>query len=213
MRVALPCRVIPVIYFFYFGFNFRMMGSMPSKPRSKGVAVFKIVFALCLGYVEITLRDHGLAPLTNAQAIGYDIWGAAVYCFCIWAIISGIRTLMVKAPAAANAEEQKIIDQGQAGDEVRFTREQLDTMRGLTIEKLRTVEASKQAVIVKGAHEGKTIATEAVLRRLEAAKAAYQGADRAAYTAAADKLARELREKYPDTIPVDEAYRLMKEWE
>jgi hypothetical protein len=47
----------------------------------------------------------------------------------------------------------------------------------------------------------KTIATEAVLRRLEASKAACHGADPAAYTAAADKLAREFREKYPDTIP------------
>jgi hypothetical protein len=61
--------------------------------------------------------------------------------------------------------------------------------------------------------EGKTIQTDAVLRRLEASKADYQGADHAAYTAAVDKLAREFREKYPDTIPLDEAYRLMKELE
>jgi len=108
-----------------------------------------------------------------------------------------------EALQAAFAEGQKIIDQ----------REQLDLMQGLIKEKLQTIEASRQAIIDKGADEGKTIATEAVLRHLEASKADYQGADRAAYTAAADKLARDFREKYPDTIPVDEAYKLMKEWE
>ncbi|MGA7314899.1 MAG: hypothetical protein WBX22_13090 [Silvibacterium sp.] len=108
-----------------------------------------------------------------------------------------------EALQAALAEGQKIIDQG----------EQPDFILGLVNERLQTIEASRQAVIDKGAHEGKTIATETVLRSLEASKGAYQGADRAAYTAAADKLAREFREKYPDTIPIDEAYRLMKEWE
>jgi hypothetical protein len=95
----------------------------------------------------------------------------------------------------------------------QFTPEQLVFMQGLVRENLQSIEESKQTIIDKGAHEGKTIATETVLRHLDASKAAHQGADREAYTAAADKLAREFREKYPDTIPVDEAYRLMKEWE
>jgi hypothetical protein len=97
--------------------------------------------------------------------------------------------------------------------EQQFTLEQLVSMHGLVKEKLQNIEESRQAIIDKGAHEGRTIATEAVLRHLEASKAAHQGADREAYTAAADKLTREFREKYPDRIPVDEAYRLMKEWE
>ena len=108
-----------------------------------------------------------------------------------------------EALQAALAEGQKINDQG----------EQLDFMQGLVEERLQSIEESRQAIIDKGAHEGKTMATEAVLRHLEGSKAAHQGADREAYTAAADKLAREFREKYPETIPVDEAYRLMKEWE
>lgn len=59
----------------------------------------------------------------------------------------------------------------------------------------------------------KTLSTEAVLQRLEASKATYQGADRAAYIAAVDKLAREFREEYPDTIPLEDAYQLMKDLE
>jgi hypothetical protein len=97
--------------------------------------------------------------------------------------------------------------------EQQFTPEQLGLMRGLVKEKLQSIEQSRRAIIDKGAHEGKTFATEKVLQYLEASKADHQGSDREAYTAAADKLAREFREKYPDAIPVDEAYRLIKEWE
>jgi hypothetical protein len=75
-----------------------------------------------------------------------------------------------------------------------------------------SIEADRQTIIDKGAREGKTISTESVLRHLEASKAEHQGADRATYAVAADKLAQEFRDKYPDTIPLDEAYRLMKEW-
>lgn len=100
-----------------------------------------------------------------------------------------------------------------AAPEQQFTPEQLASMQGLVKEKLQSIEEQRQVIIDKGAREGKTIATEAVLRHLEASKAAHQGANREAYVAAADKLAREFREKYPDTIPADEAYRLMKEWE
>jgi hypothetical protein len=104
--------------------------------------------------------------------------------------------------AAANADSEQ-----------QFTPERLATMQGLVNEKLRNIEDSRQAIINKSAHEGKSIATEAVLRHLEASKAAHQGDDREAYMAAADKLAREFRQNYPDTIPVNEAYKLMKDWE
>jgi hypothetical protein len=100
-----------------------------------------------------------------------------------------------------------------AAPEQQFTSEQLASMQGLVKEKLQSIEEQRQAIIDNGAREGKTIATESVLRHLEASKAAHQGADREVYIAAVDKLAQEFRQKYPDTIPVDEAYRLMKEWE
>jgi hypothetical protein len=116
------------------------------------------------------------------------------------AVVVFVARIVKNTPANHSSEHQ-------------FTPEQLVSMQGLVKEKLQTIEESKQAIIDKGAHEGKTIATETVLRHLESSKVAHQGADREAYTAAADKLAREFREKYPDTIPVDEAYRLMKEWE
>jgi hypothetical protein len=89
-------------------------------------------------------------------------------------------------------------------------KDQLELMLSLVKERIQANDATRQSIIDKGAHEGKTISTEAVFRRLEASKANYRGADRAAYIAASDNLAREFREKYPGTIPVDEAYRLMK---
>ena len=95
----------------------------------------------------------------------------------------------------------------------QFTTEQLAAMNGLVSEKLRSLDEQRQVIIDKGAREGKTVSTEAVLRSLEASKAAHQGADREGYAASVDQLALEFREKYPNGIPVDEAFRLMKEWE
>jgi hypothetical protein len=125
-------------------------------------------------------------------------------------ILGGVLILLAVVAFVARIVNNTAVS---PSSEQQFTPEQLASMQGLVKEKLQSIEESRQAVIDKGAHEGKTIATEAVLRHLEASKATHQGADREAYTAAADKLSREFREKYPDTIPVDEAYRLMKEWE
>ena len=144
---------------------------------------------LCLIVGLLLTSEPTINPLT--------ILGGVLILLAVVAFVVRI----VKNTAASAAPEQQ------------FTPEQLASMQGLVKDKLQSIEEQRHAIIDKGAREGKTIATEAVLRHLEASKAAHQGADREAYVAAADKLAREFREKYPDTIPVDEAYRLMKEWE
>jgi hypothetical protein len=150
-------------------------------------AVIGLIVGLLL--VGIYRTEPTIHPLT--------ILGGVLILLAVVAFVARI----IKNTAASHASEQQ------------FTPEQLVFMQGLVKENLLRVEESKQAIIDKGANEGKTIATETVLRHLEASKAAHQGADREPYIAAADKLAREFREKYPDTISVDEAYRLMKEWE
>ena len=146
-------------------------------------AVIGLIVGLLL--VGIYKTEPTIHPLT--------ILGGVLILLVVVAFVARI----LKNTAASPASEQQ------------FTPEQLASMQGLVKEKLQSIEESRQAIIDKGAHEGKTMATEAVLRHLEGSKAAHQGADREAYTAAADKLAREFREKYPDTIPVDEADRLM----
>lgn len=150
-------------------------------------AVISLTVGLLL--VGIYKSEPTIHPLT--------IMGGILILLAVVAFVARI----VKNPATSHASEQQ------------FTPEQLVFMQGLVKENLQSIEESRQAIVDKGAREGKSIVTETVLRHLEASKAAHQGADREAYAAAADKLAREFREKYPDMIPVDEAYRLMKEWE
>jgi hypothetical protein len=125
-------------------------------------------------------------------------------------ILGGVLILLALVVTVARIVKNNTYS--HASDQ-QFTLEQIVFIQGLVKEKLQSIEDSKQTIIDKGAQEGKAIATETVLRHLEASKVAHQGADREAYTVAADKLVREFREKYPDTIPVDEAYRLMKESE
>ena len=66
---------------------------MPRKPPSKRAAITKIIFAIFLCVVELSTQNHGLVAPVNAQAMGFDIWGVAVYLFCLWAFVTGIRTL------------------------------------------------------------------------------------------------------------------------
>jgi len=148
---------------------------------------------LCLIVGLLLVGLYGMEPTIHPLTI----LGGVLILLAVVAFVVRI----VKNTAAGPAPEQQ------------FTPEQLASMQGLVKEKLQSNEEQRQAIIDKSAREGKTIATEAVLRHLEASKAAHQGADSEAYTAAADKLAREFREKYPDTIPINEAYRLMKDWE
>lgn len=153
----------------------------------KRYAIICLILGLLL--VGIYKSEPTIRPLTIMVGI------------LILLVVVAFVARIVKSTGTSHASEQQ------------FTPEQLATMQGLVKEKLQSIEESRQAIIDKGAREGKSIATEAVLRHLEASKAAHQGLDREAYAAAADKLAREFREKYPDTIPVAEAYKLMKEWE
>jgi hypothetical protein len=95
----------------------------------------------------------------------------------------------------------------------QFSAEQLALMRELVETERRTIEERRQEIISQGAKRGDAISTESLLRRLEATKANYAGPDRESFVAAVDDLAREFRLKYGDNIPVDEAYRIMKQWE
>jgi hypothetical protein len=68
---------------------------MPSKPPSKTVAIIKIASGDFLFFAQVSTETHGLVPLVNRWAVGFDIWGVAVYAFCLWAVVTGIRTLAV----------------------------------------------------------------------------------------------------------------------
>ena len=64
-----------------------------SKQPSKGVAVLKICIGLLLLFVQLSSNNRGLVIPDNPQAIGFDIFGCALYLFCLWAVGTGVRAL------------------------------------------------------------------------------------------------------------------------
>lgn len=88
-----------------------------------------------------------------------------------------------------------------------------DVIDRLVASRIRELQEQKQAIIDRGAKQGKTIRIDALRRRLEASKAAYPDSDRSAFAQELDRLVDELASKYGDAIPVDEAYRIMQDLE
>jgi hypothetical protein len=78
---------------------------------------------------------------------------------------------------------------------------------------IEEIERRKQAVINKGAAAGKTISTEAALKRLLESKTTYDGPNREEYVSEIDRLADEFRKEHGPQITVDQAYALVKEIE
>ena len=91
--------------------------------------------------------------------------------------------------------------------------EELQNLQQLAARKRSALEADRQAMIDQQAKEERTIELAALRNRMQHAKDDYVGPDREAYSLAIDALLKDLGEKYGDSIPVDDAYRLMKEWD
>ena len=68
--------------------------------------------------------------------------------------------------------------------------------------------AEKEEMIDRAAREGKTIPLSQVLEPLERSKEVYKGDAR--YVAAVDRTIDELKRRYDEEIPVDEAYHFVK---
>ena len=98
---------------------------MSSKPPNKVIGILKVALGVFVGFVQLNTDHHGLVSPTNAEAIGADIWGAAVYLFCIWAIVTGVRTLMpnettpVLSQAEKSRKERHVVLKSQSPELVR----------------------------------------------------------------------------------------------
>jgi len=79
--------------------------------------------------------------------------------------------------------------------------------------KIAELESSKAEIIKRGTEEGATIEVAALRRRLNASIEAYAGVDKALYEEEIDHLLNSLMERYGSSIPVDQAYELMKKLE
>jgi hypothetical protein len=78
---------------------------------------------------------------------------------------------------------------------------------------LGEIERKREAIIDRGAAEGKSISTEAALKGVLELKATYDGPDREQYVAELDQFIAEFRKKHGARIPVAEAYVIFKELE
>jgi hypothetical protein len=78
---------------------------------------------------------------------------------------------------------------------------------------LEQIERNRQVIIDSGAAAGKTISTEATLRRVLEIKKTYEGPNREEYVREIDQFIDDFRKKHGPQIPVDQAYDILKELE
>jgi hypothetical protein len=96
-----------------------MLATMSDKPpvktdvdvKSKGLAtaITKIGIGVVLLLVKVTEPNRGFIWPKNDEAMGWDVACFLIYFFCIWAIISGVRTLYSR-PAKVQSEFSGGID-------------------------------------------------------------------------------------------------------
>jgi hypothetical protein len=94
-----------------------------------------------------------------------------------------------------------------------FTPDQMKHIQELVQRERVKIKTLKQQIIDEGAEAGKTISTDNILKKLDTLKASHSGPDRDLYVAYLDKVAKEFRENYGSTIPVDVAYKLLTDYE
>lgn len=116
-----------------------------------------------------------------------------------WLLADRMAARKLKPPASVTAQE--------------FTLDQILLLKESVGKEVNAIETGKQKIIDQGARDGKTLSTENVLKRVEEIGSAYAGPDREEYVRELDRLMAEFLEKYGPEIPVDEAYRIVKEFE
>ncbi len=92
-------------------------------------------------------------------------------------------------------------------------REQLLLVQRVHADKLKALDDHMLGIVTKGAREGKTISREKMLKDSVERRSSYVGPDREAVVADLDVLINEIRSRFPEEIPADDAYRLMRELE
>jgi hypothetical protein len=92
-------------------------------------------------------------------------------------------------------------------------RRYLMALRERNLLALEDIERSRQSIIDKGAADGKTISTEAVLKGVQELKTTYEGTNREEYVSEIDRIVDEFRKEHGPQIEVDRAYAMLKELE
>jgi hypothetical protein len=94
-----------------------------------------------------------------------------------------------------------------------FSIDQLNLLRDLNEKEIERIKAMKQQIINEGAKRGESIPTDKILERLDELKSSYQGPNPEHYFAEIDKIKMDFQKKYGASIPVDEAYKILTDYE
>lgn len=96
---------------------------------------------------------------------------------------------------------------------VELTREQITMVMGVVDKEIEKLEEREWAIINEAAKRGDTISREKALESVENMKATYQGPNREEYVKEIDRILALFRQMHPPEIPVDVAWRFVKEIE
>lgn len=88
---------------------------------------------------------------------------------------------------------------------VTLTKDQTEMVKGLIDKELNNIEEQRQDIIDRAAAEGKTIPIESLFAKLENEPDSVKQE--------AEKIKKELLEKYGENLPLDVVYQLMKQFE
>ena len=86
-------------------------------------------------------------------------------------------------------------------------------MKDLAEKERDRIEARRQEIIDEGAKQGQSISIEKLFERIEAYESPYKDENAEEYATQLNEIKKTLIEKYGTSIPVDEAYRIMSEFE
>jgi type III secretory pathway component EscV len=88
---------------------------------------------------------------------------------------------------------------------VTLTKDQTEMVKGLIDEKLNNLDEQRQGIIDRAAANGKTVPLESLFSKLENEPESVKQE--------AEKIKKDLCQKYGENLPVDVVYQLMKEWD
>lgn len=94
-----------------------------------------------------------------------------------------------------------------------FSPDQYAMVKGLLDKELERVRGQQQTAIDQAAKDGKTVSWDGALKHVEELVARYKAEGRNEEAQTVAKVISDFRSKYPPEIPVDVAFRAMKELE
>lgn len=160
-----------------------------------------LVFGVVLFLVVWTIRGFGAKDHPPAQSID------------LMELRQKLASTQTEDSDTYKAELEPLLDRLEAKYGSRIPLREIEGLQQFLKGQLIEIEKKRQQGIDREAKKGGTIEMDALRGRLEASKAAYSGPGRDAYVREMDRLLESLTARYGSRIPVDDAYKIMRELE